>query len=221
MRSEACICAARPLAEAYELVYNAIMDLENGYPDPKSLARHPPGNYRVELKDNLSYDWYMQSLSQSLLCCGNTLQDLATAFIQVLGNEKASKQIFNISTEKYVTFDGLAKACAKAAGFPEPEIVHYKPKEFDFLVKRRHSHSVTRQYICMCKNVNRMSSFGLVANNARIIMRYWVPSQLHNHREKPRSKSGGVESNRIVAIACKGLPVGSVEAASVRPLGSA
>lgn len=40
-------------------------------------------------------------------------QDLATAFVQVLGNEKASKQVFNISGEKYVTFNGLAKACAK------------------------------------------------------------------------------------------------------------
>jgi nucleoside-diphosphate-sugar epimerase len=38
---------------------------------------------------------------------------LAKAFIQVLGNEKASQQVFNISGEKYVTFDGLAKACAK------------------------------------------------------------------------------------------------------------
>ena len=42
-----------------------------------------------------------------------TSQDLATAFLLVLGNEKASKQVFNISGEKYVTFDGLAKACAK------------------------------------------------------------------------------------------------------------
>jgi nucleoside-diphosphate-sugar epimerase len=40
-------------------------------------------------------------------------QDLARAFVQVLGNEKAIKQVFNISGEKYVTFDGLAKACAK------------------------------------------------------------------------------------------------------------
>ena len=97
------------------------------------------------------------------------LQDLAKAFIQVLDNEKASKQVFNISGEKYVTFDGLARACAKvipsgffaqlirihekrlksneyyllnllfstqAAGFPEPEIVHYNPKEFDFGKKK-------------------------------------------------------------------------------------
>ncbi|KAJ6974121.1 hypothetical protein D5086_023985 [Populus alba] len=64
------------------------------------------------------------------------VKDLAKAFIQVLGNEKASQQVFNISGEKYVTFDGLAKACAKAAGFPEPEIVHYNPKDFDFGKKK-------------------------------------------------------------------------------------
>ena len=38
---------------------------------------------------------------------------MATAFLAVLGNEKASKEILNISGEKYVTFDGLARACAK------------------------------------------------------------------------------------------------------------
>lgn len=64
------------------------------------------------------------------------VKDLAKAFIQVLGNGKASQQVFNISGEKYVTFDGLAKACAKAAGFPEPEIVHYNPKDFDFGKKK-------------------------------------------------------------------------------------
>ncbi|KAJ6694423.1 hypothetical protein OIU85_005136 [Salix viminalis] len=64
------------------------------------------------------------------------VKDLAKAFIQVLGNEKASQQVFNISGEKYVSFDGLAKACAKAAGFPEPEIVHYNPKDFDFGKKK-------------------------------------------------------------------------------------
>ncbi|XP_078444927.1 chloroplast RNA binding protein [Wolffia australiana] len=60
------------------------------------------------------------------------VKDLATAFIKVLGHPKASKQIFNISGSKYVTFDGLARACAKAGGFPEPEIVHYNPKDYDF-----------------------------------------------------------------------------------------
>ncbi|KAG0471939.1 hypothetical protein HPP92_016485 [Vanilla planifolia] len=60
------------------------------------------------------------------------VKDLATAFVKVLGNSKTNKQVYNISGSKYVTFDGLARACAKAAGFPEPEIIHYNPKEFDF-----------------------------------------------------------------------------------------
>ncbi|XP_047948639.1 chloroplast stem-loop binding protein of 41 kDa b, chloroplastic-like [Salvia hispanica] len=64
------------------------------------------------------------------------VKDLATAFIKVLGNPKASKEVFNISGDKYVTFDGLARACAKAGGFPEPEIVHYNPKEYDFGKKK-------------------------------------------------------------------------------------
>lgn len=64
------------------------------------------------------------------------VKDLARAFLMVLGNEKASKQVYNISGAKYVTFSGLAKACAKAAGFPEPEIIHFNPKEFDFGKKK-------------------------------------------------------------------------------------
>ncbi len=34
--------------------------------------------------------------------------------------------------ERFVTFDGIAKACAKAMGLPEPELVHFNAKEFDF-----------------------------------------------------------------------------------------
>lgn len=64
------------------------------------------------------------------------VKDLATAFVLALGNDKASGQVFNISGEKYVTFDGLARACAKAGGFPEPEIIHYNPKEYDFGKKK-------------------------------------------------------------------------------------
>ncbi|KAI4994366.1 hypothetical protein ZWY2020_029414 [Hordeum vulgare] len=62
--------------------------------------------------------------------------DLATAFIKVLGNPKASKQVYNISGSKYVTFEGIGRACAKAGGFPEPEIIHYNPKDFDFGKKK-------------------------------------------------------------------------------------
>ena len=37
---------------------------------------------------------------------------------------------------RFVTFDGIAKACAKAAGMDEPELVHYNPKDFDFGKKK-------------------------------------------------------------------------------------
>ncbi|KAH8507165.1 hypothetical protein H0E87_009616 [Populus deltoides] len=92
------------------------------------------------------------------------VKDLAKAFVEVLGNDKASQQVFNISGEKYVTFDGLARACAKAAGFPEPVIVHYNPKEFDFGKKRLfHSetsislHRSTKQGMFLDGNLNSTS----------------------------------------------------------------
>ena len=50
----------------------------------------------------------------------------------VLGNSKAVGQIYNVSGARYVTFDGLARACAEAAGKPVPKLVHYDPKSFDF-----------------------------------------------------------------------------------------
>lgn len=60
------------------------------------------------------------------------VKDLATAFSKILGNPKAARQIYNISGERFVTFDGIAKACAIAAGAPEPEIIHFNAKEYDF-----------------------------------------------------------------------------------------
>jgi nucleoside-diphosphate-sugar epimerase len=61
-------------------------------------------------------------------------QDLARAMASVLGNKTAIGQIYNVSGERFVTFDGLAKACAIAAGkSPDNlQIVHYDPKKFDF-----------------------------------------------------------------------------------------
>ncbi|CAK9136958.1 unnamed protein product [Ilex paraguariensis] len=49
LRSEAVVQVARSLAAAYELIYKAIMDPKNQYPDPKSLARHPPDQIRTIL----------------------------------------------------------------------------------------------------------------------------------------------------------------------------
>ena len=62
------------------------------------------------------------------------VKDLANAMAAVLGNDKAVRQIYNVSGDRYVTFDGLARACAEAAGkSPDSlKIVHYDPKKFDF-----------------------------------------------------------------------------------------
>ncbi|MBW4487349.1 MAG: NAD-dependent epimerase/dehydratase family protein [Trichocoleus desertorum ATA4-8-CV12] len=62
------------------------------------------------------------------------VQDLAQAMVNVLGNPAAIGQIYNVSGDRYVTFDGLARACAVAAGKSADavEIVHYDPKQFDF-----------------------------------------------------------------------------------------
>lgn len=59
------------------------------------------------------------------------VKDLATAFSKVLGNAAAARQVYNISGERFVTFDGLAKACAEAAGASEPELIHFNPKSVD------------------------------------------------------------------------------------------
>ena len=40
-------------------------------------------------------------------------------------------QVYNVSSEEYVTFDGMAKLCAEAAGVAEPKIVHYDPKSVE------------------------------------------------------------------------------------------
>lgn len=62
------------------------------------------------------------------------VKDLAKALTQVLGNKQAIGQIYNISGDRFVTFDGLARASAVAAGkSPDAvKIVHYDPKKFDF-----------------------------------------------------------------------------------------
>jgi len=64
--------------------------------------------------------------------------DLATAMVATLGNLQALGQTYNISGDKAVTFDGLARACAIATG-KDPcsiKIVHYNPTDFDFGKKK-------------------------------------------------------------------------------------
>lgn len=62
------------------------------------------------------------------------VQDLAQAMSQVLGNKQAIGQVYHVSGQRYVTFDGLAQNCAIAVGksAEDLKIVHYDPKKFDF-----------------------------------------------------------------------------------------
>lgn len=62
------------------------------------------------------------------------VKDLAQAMAQVIGNQQAIGQVYNISGDRFVTFDGLARACAQAVGKSpdDVKIVHYDPKKFDF-----------------------------------------------------------------------------------------
>jgi nucleoside-diphosphate-sugar epimerase len=66
------------------------------------------------------------------------VRDLAMAMAAVLGNAKAIGQVYNVSGDRAVSFDGLARACAIAAG-KDPaalKLVHYNPKDFDFGKKK-------------------------------------------------------------------------------------
>ncbi|MBE9031342.1 NAD-dependent epimerase/dehydratase family protein [filamentous cyanobacterium LEGE 11480] len=66
------------------------------------------------------------------------VQDLATAMVKMVGNPKTIGQIYNISGDRCVTFDGLAKACAKACDkdLSSLQLVHYEPQQFDFGKKK-------------------------------------------------------------------------------------
>ena len=88
--------------------------------------------------------WFFDRLvrNRPILIPGNGLhitqfghvEDLANAMAAVLGNSQAVGQIYNISGDRYVTFKGLALACAEAAGksAEEVKIVYYDPSKFNF-----------------------------------------------------------------------------------------
>ncbi|RMF24511.1 MAG: NAD-dependent epimerase/dehydratase family protein [Cyanobacteria bacterium J083] len=62
------------------------------------------------------------------------IQDLVEAMVAVLSNSRAIGQIYNVSGDRYVTFRGLAQACAVAVGKSpqQVDIRYYNPKNFDF-----------------------------------------------------------------------------------------
>lgn len=50
LRSDACYGLARTLAETYELIYKAVTDPKNCYPDPRLLVKHSPEQIRTILE---------------------------------------------------------------------------------------------------------------------------------------------------------------------------
>lgn len=49
LRSEASTGVAKALSQAYELVYTALLEPNNGYPDPRSMLRHTPDQVKTIL----------------------------------------------------------------------------------------------------------------------------------------------------------------------------
>jgi nucleoside-diphosphate-sugar epimerase len=96
------------------------------------------GNY------NPLEEWFFDRLTRNrpILIPGNGshftqlghVEDLAEAMVKVLGNKTAIGEIYNISGDRYVTFNGLAKNCAEGMGInpDEIKIIHYDPKSFNF-----------------------------------------------------------------------------------------
>lgn len=93
------------------------------------------------------------------------VKDLSTAFVKCLGNKKAYGQVYNISSERFVTFDGIALACAQAMGAPEPELVHFNAKDFDFGGKKPFPMRDQHFFTSIDKAMNELDwkpEFGLV-----------------------------------------------------------
>lgn len=95
-----------------------------------------PQNYNPVEKwffDRLSHDrpLLIPDDGQSITQLGHC-EDLARAMVAVLDNPNAIGQIYNVSGDRYVTFNGLANACASAMGKPSPDLRHYDPNQFDF-----------------------------------------------------------------------------------------
>ena len=90
--------------------------------------------------------WFFERLDKGLPICVpghgahltglGHVRDLASAMAACALNPAAYGQVYNVQDRTAVTFDGVARLCAQVMGKPEPEIIHYNPKEFDFGKKK-------------------------------------------------------------------------------------
>lgn len=116
--------------------------VENGltYTAIRPTYIYGAGNY------NPLDQWFYERLDKGMPICipghGAHLtglghvRDLASAMASCAANETAFGQVYNVQDKTAVTFDGVAKLCAKVMGVPEPEIIHYDPKSMDFGKKK-------------------------------------------------------------------------------------
>ena len=98
-------------------------------------------------------------------------------------------EIYNISGDKAVTFDGLAKACAIAAG-QDPDklnLIHYDPKAFDF-GKKKAFPMRPQHFFCSVdkakRDLNWVPKFDLIAG---------LKDSLHNDYLKSGRKDSAID----------------------------
>lgn len=96
------------------------------------------------------------------------VQDLAQAMAAVIGNDKAIGQIYNLSGDRYVTFKGLAQACAIAAGKDPATLtfINFDPQQLD--LGKHKAFPVRVQHFCCevkkaMEDLNWQPQFDLVS----------------------------------------------------------
>jgi nucleoside-diphosphate-sugar epimerase len=112
------------------------------------------------------------------------VDDLATAMTAVLGNDKAIGEIYNISDLRYVTFDGLAKQCAIAAGKDPNQLdfVYYNPKDFDFGKKKAFPFRLQHFFTSVAKatqDLNWQPKYDLLSGLKTSFDQDYLPSHRH------------------------------------------
>jgi len=75
-----------------------------------------------------------------------------------LGSSQAIGQTYNVSGDRYVTFDGLARACCQAAGKPDDrlQIVHYDPNLYDFGKRKAFPMRVQHFFASVNKRIDQL-----------------------------------------------------------------
>ncbi|NMF57036.1 NAD-dependent epimerase/dehydratase family protein [Pseudanabaena yagii] len=110
--------------------------------------------------------------------------DLASAMAAVLGNQKAIGEIYNISDTRYVTFIGLAKQCAIAAGKDPSSLnfVYYNPKDFDFGKKKAFPFRLQHFFASVTKatqDLNWQPKYDLLSGLKTSFEQDYLPSNRH------------------------------------------